>query len=98
MTSSEQQGVVKTSARCCIPLFPGCRFSRPCHPGGVPSRSFKVPSWKRRRNRPTLKPARCDSLAWSGEVDDVTDQEVTETKTVDGRVKLNIAVFSVFIY
>ncbi|MGH0143648.1 UNVERIFIED_CONTAM: hypothetical protein FKN15_008794 [Acipenser sinensis] len=39
----------------------------------------------------------CDSLARSGVVDDVTDQEVTETKTVDGRVKLNIAVFSVFI-
>ncbi|MGH0178774.1 UNVERIFIED_CONTAM: hypothetical protein FKN15_018126 [Acipenser sinensis] len=48
---------VKTSARCCIPLFPGCHFGRPCHPGGVPSRRFKVPSWKRRRNRPTLKPA-----------------------------------------
>ncbi|MGH0117512.1 UNVERIFIED_CONTAM: hypothetical protein FKN15_038032 [Acipenser sinensis] len=49
---------VKTSARCCSLLFPGCRFGRPCHPGGVPSRRFKVPSWKRRRNRPTLKPAR----------------------------------------
>ncbi|MGH0136979.1 UNVERIFIED_CONTAM: hypothetical protein FKN15_002383 [Acipenser sinensis] len=31
----------------------------------------------------------CGSLARSGEVDDVTDQEVTDTKTVDGRVKLN---------
>ncbi|MGH0159142.1 UNVERIFIED_CONTAM: hypothetical protein FKN15_040122 [Acipenser sinensis] len=32
----------------------------------------------------------CGSLASSGVVDDVTDQEVTETKTVDGRVKLNV--------
>ena len=37
----------------------------------------------------------CDSLASSGVVDDVTDQEVTETKTVDGRMKLDAAAFSV---
>ncbi|MGH0158544.1 UNVERIFIED_CONTAM: hypothetical protein FKN15_035631 [Acipenser sinensis] len=49
---------VKTSARCCILLFPGRRFSRPCHPGGVPCRRFTVPSWKHRRDRPILKPAR----------------------------------------
>ncbi|MGH0159363.1 UNVERIFIED_CONTAM: hypothetical protein FKN15_037325 [Acipenser sinensis] len=41
-----------------IILFPGRRFGRPCHPGGVPCRRFTVPSWKRRRDRPTLKPAR----------------------------------------
>ncbi|MGH0155422.1 UNVERIFIED_CONTAM: hypothetical protein FKN15_029802 [Acipenser sinensis] len=29
---------VKTSARCCILLFPGRRFGRPCHPSGVPCR------------------------------------------------------------
>ncbi|MGH0132271.1 UNVERIFIED_CONTAM: hypothetical protein FKN15_033912 [Acipenser sinensis] len=39
----------------------------------------------------------CGSLASSGVVDDVTDQEVTETKTVDGRMKLDAAAFSEFI-
>ncbi|RXM98590.1 Centromere protein O [Acipenser ruthenus] len=49
---------VKTSARCCILLFPGHRFSRPCHPGRVPCHWFVVLPWKCRRDRPTLKPAR----------------------------------------
>ncbi|MGH0118111.1 UNVERIFIED_CONTAM: hypothetical protein FKN15_043611 [Acipenser sinensis] len=40
------------------PPVPQLSLQSPCHPGGVPSRSFKVPSWKRQRNRPTLKPAR----------------------------------------
>ncbi|MGH0160010.1 UNVERIFIED_CONTAM: hypothetical protein FKN15_038613 [Acipenser sinensis] len=38
----------------------------------------------------------CDSLARSSVVDDVTDQELTETKTVDGRVKLSAIALSVF--
>ncbi|MGH0170678.1 UNVERIFIED_CONTAM: hypothetical protein FKN15_069997 [Acipenser sinensis] len=49
---------VKTSARCCSLRCPGHRCSRLCHPGGVPCRRAVVPPWQRRRDRPTLKPAR----------------------------------------
>ncbi|MBN3282030.1 HS12A protein, partial [Polyodon spathula] len=38
---------VKTSVRCCSRLFPGRRCSRP-----------SISPWKRRRDQPTLKPAR----------------------------------------
>ncbi|MGH0160543.1 UNVERIFIED_CONTAM: hypothetical protein FKN15_001236 [Acipenser sinensis] len=60
-----------------------------CHGGGWSGATCLTSPTAKHHSSPFRQDTICDSLARSGVVDDVTDQEVTDTKTVDGRVKLN---------